>query len=127
MTATSDVLCLQTLYLVISMTSVTAMINVGLAKVKDSMIAFIKKLRLNIDTDTLEKAEITPIIDWSIIQLALVPAAEFTTHACYQAWFHSVFCGTKHAHSDDEYRDEEDLTSVTTSPTNSKVSLMVTP
>ena len=106
------------------------MINEGLAKVKDSMIAFIKKLCLNIDTDALEKAEITPIIDWSVIQLALVPAAEFTTHACYLAWFHSIFHGTKRTHSDDEYRDEEHLTtstSVTTLPTNSEVSLMVTP
>jgi len=112
------------------MTGVMAMINEGLAKVKDSMIAFIKKLCLNIDTDALEKAEITPIIDWSVIQLALVPAAEFTAHACYLAWFHSIFCGTKCTHSDDKYRDEEHLTtstSVTTLPTNSKVSLMVTP
>ena len=61
----------------ISMTGVMAMINEGLAKVKDSVIAFIKKLHLNIDTNTLEKAEITPIIDWSTIQLALAPAAEF--------------------------------------------------
>lgn len=112
------------------MTGVTAMINKGLAKVKESMIAFIKKLCLNIDTNALEKAEITPIINWSIIQLALAPAAEFTAHARYQAWFHSVFRGTKRAHPDDEYRDEEHFTtstSVTTPPTNSEVSLMVTP
>lgn len=128
--AISDVLFLQTIYLVISMTGVTAMINKGLAKVKELVIAFIKKLHLSIDTDALEKAEITPIINWSVIQLALAPAAEFTAHARYQAWFHSVFSGTKHAHPDDEYRDEEHFTtstSVTTPPTNSEVSLMVTP
>lgn len=87
------------------MTKVETAIKRGLSKAKESMIAFMKKLRPNASTDALEIAQITHTIAWNVIQLGLVPAAEFTAHAHYQAWYNLAFRGTKRTHTE-EYTDE---------------------
>lgn len=92
-------------------------------KAKHSIIAFTKKLHPGADTRALEKAEIKLAIDWSVIQLGLAAAVEFTAHARYHEWHGRVLRGGKRTHSD----DEEDFNSPTSVATLSAVSRNISP
>ena len=102
------------------MSDVELMIKKGLLKAKDSIVAFTKKLHPNADTSALERAEIRLAIDWSVIQLGLAAAVEFTAHAHYHQWHGRVLHGVKRSHSD----DEEDFYSPTSAATSSSHSVI---
>lgn len=81
------------------------MINRGLVKARDSIVAYSKRLSRRVRTAPLEQAPVNFAINWEDFQQMLSTAADCMAHTRYLEWYHSVIGGLKRAHSEDaEYR-----------------------
>ncbi|KAG1728041.1 uncharacterized protein EDB91DRAFT_1086208 [Suillus paluster] len=81
---------IQTLLPNINMDAVIAMLKQGLAKIRDSFVAFSKELNPNIDCAKLEEAIVTFPVRWKDYVIALRNAADVTAWMRYKAWHEGV-------------------------------------
>lgn len=88
------------------MEDVTEAITRGLAKARDAIASFSRRLNPSINTTELENTAISFSVDWELIQLSLVSATGLTAHDRYHEWYQQQFRGQKRPHfSDEEYKD----------------------
>jgi hypothetical protein len=93
------------------MNAVTAMLERGMRKIRDSLVSFSRQLSNDVDCSDLEDADIVLPIVWRLGAKNVLTAADLTAYQCYDQWHQEVFRGIKRSHDDESYEHESEPSS----------------
>lgn len=96
---------MQTLVPEIDMDAVTEMLERGLTKIRDSFVAFQKKLEPGLNCTALAETKVRSRANWVLASKRIMTASEVTAHTRYLTWYDACF-GTE-SDNDPPYVDSE--------------------
>jgi hypothetical protein len=79
------------------MGAITAKLEAGLGKIRDTLVRLTKQITPGVDCSALEGAKISLPIKWSIAADNVLGATDVFAHDRYQAWHSVALRGTKRA------------------------------
>ncbi|KAG1723549.1 hypothetical protein EDB19DRAFT_1834550 [Suillus lakei] len=79
-----------------NMEEVTELLNVGMSRIRDSMVKLSKEISPGLDCSELEEAEATLKMRWSLASKGILSAMDVTAHERYETWYTGAFRGNKH-------------------------------